>query len=97
MRARRTRSWRSREAGETEPSSPRASVTATLAFDLCLDADPVAAVNVLRRTALVVTSVDAMRGSLVARVEAESAEVLAAAAAVLAACPLVRDLGTAEA
>jgi len=72
-------------------------VTATLAFDLRPDADPVAAVNALRQTRLIVTSVDAVRGSLVALVEAESPEALAAAAAVLAARPEVRDLGTAEA
>ena len=72
-------------------------MTATLAFDLRPDADPVAAVNALRQTRLIVTSVDAVRGSLVALVEAESPEALAAAAAVLAARPEVRDLGTAEA
>ena len=68
-------------------------MTATLAFDLLPGADPVAAVNALRQTALVVTSVDAVRGCLVALVEAETPDVLAAAAAVLAARPEVRDLG----
>ena len=67
---------------------------ATLALDLLPDADPVAAVHALRQTPLVVTSVDAVRGFLVALVEAESPDVLAAAAATLAACPAVRDLGT---
>lgn len=72
-------------------------MTATLAFDLLPDADPIAAVNALRQTSLVVTSVDAVRGFLVALVEADSPDVLAAAAAALAARPEVRDLGTDEA
>ena len=70
-------------------------MTATLAFDLLPGADPVGAVNALRQTALVVTSVEAIRGCLVALVEAETPDVLAAAAAILAARPEVRDLGTA--
>lgn len=73
---------------------PTRPVTAALAVDLLPSADPVVAVNVLRRTALVVTFVEAVRGSLVAYVEAADADQLAAAAALLAACPAVRDLAT---
>ena len=70
------------------------SMLATLALDLLPGADPTGAVNALRQTPLAVMSVDAVRGFLVALVEAESPDALAAAAAVLAARPEVRDLGT---
>jgi len=68
-------------------------MTAVLAFDLLPGADAVAAVNALRRTALVVTSVDAIRGCLLAAVEAETVEALTAAALLMAARPEVCDLG----
>ncbi|MEM1118156.1 MAG: hypothetical protein AAF845_17595 [Bacteroidota bacterium] len=72
-------------------------MTAALAVDLLPDASPVVAVNLLRQTALAVTFVEAVQGSLVAHVEAETAEQLAAAVALFAASPAVRDLATSEA
>jgi hypothetical protein len=72
-------------------------MTATLAFDVAPGNDPVAAVNALRRTALVVTAIDAQHGHLVASVEAADADVLAAAAALLGARPDVCGWATAEA
>lgn len=65
-------------------------MTALLAVEFEPEAEPHLAVNALRRPALVVLALDVGRCDVVATVEAESAEGLAAAAAAIGCCPGIR-------